>query len=154
MTMDEVIAREAIRQTIASYTIAGDNRDPTLFNPLWADDAVFEFEAFPPLPGFRCQGLGEIHARSATWRPLPIVDPQLRSATFVRHNLTTNHIELTGPDTAKAKTYFMVVTDIGLDHAGHYMDDLVRQGDRWVFAHRRIALVWRSADGCFPPVRR
>ena len=154
MTMDETIAREAIRQTIASYTIAGDDRDPTLFDPLWADDAIFEFEGFPPLPSFRCQGIEEIHARSATWRPLPIVDPDLRSATFVRHNLTTSHIELTGPDTAKAKTYFLVVTDIGLDHAGNYVDELVRKGDRWVFAHRRIALVWRSPDGCFPPVKR
>jgi hypothetical protein len=154
MTMDEFIAHEAIRQTIATYTIAGDNRDPTLFNDLWADDALFEFEAFPPLPGFRCQGAAEIRARSATWKPLPIEDPDLRSATFVRHNLTTCRIELTGPDTARAKTYFLVVTDIGPDHAGNYIDKLVRQGDRWVFAHRQIALVWRSPDGCFPPVKR
>lgn len=154
MTLDEVIAREAIRKTITSYTIAGDNRDPTLFDDLWADDAIFEFEAFDPLPGFSCQGIEDIHARSKTWRPLPIVDPELRSATFVRHNLTTCQIELTGPDTANAKTYFIVYTDIGADHAGNYTDKLVRKGDRWVFAHRKIALVWRSPDGCFPPVKK
>jgi hypothetical protein len=151
MTQDEFLAREAIRKTLADYTIAGDDRDPTLFDPLWAEDALFEFAGFPPVPGFRCQGAAEIRARSAAWTPLPIEAPGLVSATFVRHNLTTCRIELTGPGTARAKTYFMVVTDIGLDHAGNYIDELVRRGDRWLFAHRRVELVWRAPEGIFPP---
>ena len=101
MTLNEAIARENIRQTITNYTIAGDNRDAALFNVLWAEDALFEFE-FPPLPPFRCNG----------------------------------------------------IADIGPDHAGNYIDKLVRQGERWLFAHRRVELVWRSPDSCFPPVKR
>jgi SnoaL-like domain len=153
MTPDEVIARESIRETIANYTIAGDNRDAALFNAQWTEDALFEFE-FPPLPAFRCEGIDQIRARSASWTPLPAKDPALRSATFIRHNLTTCRIELTSQNTANAKTYFIVITDIGLDHAGTYTDKLVRQGNRWLFAHRRVDLNWRSPESCFPPVKR
>lgn len=153
MTLDEVIARESIRQTIANYTIAGDNRDAALFNTLWTDDALFDF-SFPSLPSFRCEGIDQIRARTAAWKQLPDPDPTLRSATFIRHNLTTCQIELTGKDTASAKTYFIVVTDVGPDHAGNYTDQLARRGDRWLFAHRRVDLVWRSPDSCFPPVKR
>jgi ketosteroid isomerase-like protein len=151
--LDEVIARESIRQTIANYTIAGDNRDAALFNTLWTDDALFDF-SFPSLPSFRCEGIDQIRARTAAWKQLPDPDPTLRSATFIRHNLTTCQIELTGKDTASAKTYFIVVTDVGPDHAGNYTDQLARRGDRWLFAHRRVDLVWRSPDSCFPPVKR
>jgi hypothetical protein len=153
MTQEEMIARESIRQTITNYTIAGDNRNAALFNEQWADDALFEF-SFPPLPSFKCQGIAEIHARSAAWTPLPDKDPTMHSATFIRHNLTTCHIELTGKDTAKAKTYFIVMTDIGPDHAGNYTDELVRKGDRWLFKYRRVDLVWRHPDSCFPPVKK
>ena len=62
--------------------------------------------------------------------------------------------ELTGKDTAEAKTYFVVMTDIGPDHAGNYTDELVKKGDRWVFKYRRVDLVWRHPDSCFPPVKR
>jgi hypothetical protein len=153
VTLDEVIARESIRETIANYTIAGDNRDAALFNTLWTDDALFDF-SFPSLPSFRCEGIAQIRARTAAWKHLPDPDPTLRSATFIRHNLTTCQIELTGKDTASAKTYFIVMTDIGTDHAGNYTDKLARQGGRWLFAHRRVDLVWRSPDSCFPPVKR
>jgi len=81
MTLNEAIARENIRQTITNYTIAGDNRDAALFNVLWAEDAIFEFE-FPPLPSFRCNGIAAIRTRSAAWTPLQDNDPTMRSATW------------------------------------------------------------------------
>ncbi len=154
MTLEDMLARESIRETIANYTIAGDTRDAALFNEQWADDALFEF-AFPPLPSFKCQGIAEIQARSATWTPFTKnTDPTMNSASFIRHNLTTCRIELTGKDTAKAKTYFIVITDIGPDHAGNYTDELVKKGDRWLFKYRRVDLVWRHPDSCFPAVKK
>lgn len=152
MTLEELLAREAIRKTIAQYTIAGDRRDASLFDDLWTPDALFEFDGFGPLPGYRCDGIGEIHARSATWKPLADLAPGMRGATFVRHNLTTCRIELTGPETAEALTYFIVMTDVGPDHSGTYTDRLQRQGERWLFTHRRVQLDWRNPDGCFPAV--
>jgi hypothetical protein len=82
------------------------------------------------------------------------MDPSLSLTSFIRHNLTTSEIELVGTDIARATTYFMVVTEIGLDHAGTYTDDLARIGGEWLFTHRRIALDWRSPDSVFPPVER
>ena len=63
---------------------------------------------------------------------------------FVRHQLSTGTIELTGPDTAKARTYFTVYTRIGPDHTGDYIDRYRKVGEQWLIAHRRIRLKWMS----------
>ena len=155
MTQDEVIARESIRQTITNYTIAGDIRDAALFSEQFAEHGTLEFAGFPPVPGFKCEGLEAIRRWTGAWGSLRNVDdPTLRSASFARHNLTTCHIELTGRDTATARTFFIVVTDIGPDHAGTYSDLLVRHDDRWLFARRRIVLDWRAPDSIYPAVKR
>jgi hypothetical protein len=154
MTEDERIAREAIRKTITDYTIAGDSRDAALFNGLWTEAAEFHFAGFPPVPGFHCEGLDDIHRWTAAWdRYRDAGDASVRKATFARHNLTTCHIELTGPDAARARTFFMVVTDIGLDHTGTYTDTLARRGERWLFERREIALDWRAADSIYPALK-
>ena len=153
MTQDESTAIESIRRTITGYTIAGDSRDAEAYHPLFAEDAVLEFAGFPPVPGFRCEGRAEIRARVAGWSPIPGKDPSLSLTGFIRHNLTTCQIAPTGPDTARARTYFIVFTEIGPDHMGTYDDDLIRQGENWLFQHRRIELDWRSPDSLFPPLR-
>lgn len=153
MTLDEVIARESIRDTIAAYTMAGDSRDGDAFVALFADHAVLEFAGYPPLPGFRNEGKEEIRQRISSWSSIPGEDPSMRNTSFIRHNLTTSRISLTGRDTARARTYFVVFTDIGPDHAGSYSDELVREGDRWLFAHRHVALDWRSPGSLFPALK-
>lgn len=153
MTRDESHAIEAVRQTITGYTIAGDSRDAEAYHPLFAEDAVLEFAGFPPVPGFRCEGRAEIRARVAGWSPVPGEDASLSRTRFIRHNLTTCQIAITGPDTARARTYFIVFTEIGQDHMGTYDDRFVRRGDDWLFEHRRIALDWRSPESLFPPLR-
>ena len=153
MTLDDVIARESIRQTIAGYTVAGDSRDGASFVALFTDDAILEFAGFPPVPGFRAEGVEALRQRTASWSSVPGQDPSLRKTTFIRHNLTTCRIELTGDGGASAKTYFVVFTDIGPDHSGTYTDRLVRRGNRWQFAHRSIALDWRSPDSLFPALK-
>jgi len=153
MTQDERTAIESIRQTINGYNIAGDSRDGAAFHPLFAEDAVLEFDGFAPVPGFRSEGREEIRARTASWSPLPGEDPSLSLTRFIRHNLTTCQIVLTGPDGARAKTYFIVFTEIGADHMGTYTDEFVRQGERWLFRHRRITLDWRSPESVFPPLK-
>jgi hypothetical protein len=152
MTLDEMLAREGIRKTIHRYNAAGDARDGRTFSKLFADEAILEFDGFGPVPGFRSEGIDAIRARTATWSSDPGEDPSLSLTSFIRHNLTTCLIELSGPDRATARTYFVVLTDIGPDHAGTYTDTLVRRGEDWLFAHRRIALDWRSPDSIFPPL--
>ena len=140
MTQDERNAIENIRRTITSYTAAGDSRNAAAYHPLWDEDALLEFDGFPPVPAFRCQGRNEIRARTASWSAVPGKDPSLKLTRFIRHNLTTCHIELTGPASARARTYFIVYTEIGPDHMGTYDDEFARRGDEWLFRHRRIAL--------------
>jgi hypothetical protein len=153
MTEDEQTAIAGIRRTITAYTIAGDSRDAEAYHPLFAEDAVLEFAGFGPVPGFRCEGRSAIRTRTASWSAEPGKDPSLRLTGFIRHNLTTCEIVPTGPDTARARTYFLVFTEIGPDHMGTYDDDLVRSGADWLFRRRRIALDWRSPDSLFPPLR-
>lgn len=153
MTERECAAIEAVRRTINSYTIAGDSRNGALFGTLWAHDAVLEFEGFPPVPGFRCEGVDEIRSRTASWNPDPAKDPSFAKTRFIRHNLTTSLIELTGPETARARTYFIVFTEIGQDHMGSYNDEFAQVGERWLFAHRRILVDWRAENSLFPPLK-
>jgi hypothetical protein len=152
MIDDNATTIEAIRRTITGYTIAGDSRNAEAYHPLFAEDAILEFAGFPPVPGFRCEGRAEIRARTASWTLEPGKDPSLSRTRFIRHNLTTCQITPTGPDTAWARTYFIVFTEIGPDHMGTYDDELVRHGERWLFQHRHIALDWRSPDSLFPPL--
>jgi hypothetical protein len=152
VTHDEAIAREAIRKTINAYTIAGDSRLPEVFHPLWAEDAILEFAGFPPVPGFRREGRDAIRGGTASWSNVPGEDPSLTRTSFIRHNLTSCRIELTGTGTARARTYFIVFTELGPDHMGVYSDDLVREGDEWLFRHRQITLDWRAPGSLFPPV--
>jgi SnoaL-like protein len=154
MGLDDVIARESIRHTINSYTVTADCRDAEGFVALWAEDAIFEFAGFPPLPGFRNEGIEDFRRMVSSWSSTPGADPSRRRTSFVRHNLTTCRINLTGPDSARARTYFIVHTDIGPDHSGFYDDELVRQRERWLFAHRQVALDWRSPNSLFPPLER
>jgi len=152
MTEEERCAIEAIRRTIHSYNIAGDSRNAALYTPLWAEGALLEFAGFPPVPGFSCKGAKEIAARTEAWSPDPTIDPSFARTKFIRHNLTTSLITLTGPDTATARTYFLVMTEIGQDHCGTYDDELAYRDGRWLFRHRRIALDWRSPESLFPPI--
>lgn len=152
MTQEECIAIEGVRKTIHSYTIAGDSRNAKMFAPLWAADAILEFDGFDPVPGFRCEGAENITERTQSWSPEPGKDPSLSLTPFIRHNLTSSLIDLDGKDKAMARTYFIVHTAIGPDHSGTYDDTFVREGNAWLFSHRRIRLDWRSANSLFPPL--
>jgi hypothetical protein len=154
MTPEEATAVAAVRRTIHAYSAAGDARDAALYRTLWAEDAVLDFAGFGPVPAFRCEGAADIAARTAAWVQPAEQDPSIAPAGFIRHNLTTCHSELTGADTAQARTYFLAMTRIGPDHAGVYADRLVRRGTDWLFAERRITLDWRSPESLFPPLPR
>lgn len=139
MTFEDMLDREAIRQTMATYTINGDRGRLASLAAAFAPDGVLEF------PGVRAQGAAQIESvLSAPGRPR---DPR---HSFTRHNLTSSLIDLAG-DEASGRTYFQVVTDIGLDHQGHYADRFVRTADGWRLAHRQVRIDWQAADSVYPP---
>jgi hypothetical protein len=142
MSIEEAVAREHIRDTMARYNIAGDRRDLKAFVAVFAEDAIFES------PIFTFNGRAEIEAKlSVNW----FITPTRPVAKFSRHNLTTCQIDLTGPRTAKSRAYYMVVTDLGPDHSGYYVDEFREENGRWLIAHRGVCMEWCHPDSLFVP---
>lgn len=149
MTVDELLAREAIRHTLASYNAAGDRLRIEDFLAVFTEDAVLESLGASPGEGFRCDGRDAIRTWMTDFSSRPGRPPGVEAPKFVRHHLTTSLVELTGPETAKGRTYFAVYTQIGPDHAGVYSDVFRKTGDRWLIAERRIRTEWRAPDSLF-----
>lgn len=147
MTLEELLIRESIRQTMTNYTMAGDRLRTEDFVAAFTEDGILESEGVPQSDAFRYQGREELRQWFSRWRAAkPTQGPK---ATFIRHHLSTSQIEITGPDTARARTYWVAYTDIGADHCGHYLDDFRKVGERWLIAHRRVRLDWRSSNSLF-----
>ena len=143
MTVDELLAREAIRHTLASYNVAGDRARADEFAEVFTEDGVLETGSF------RQEGRERIRQWMSGAGRDPDAAPRAKAVSFVRHNITTCQIDITGPDTAKARTYYVVFTDIGPDHSGYYVDDFRRVGERWLISHRKARLDWRAPESTF-----
>ncbi len=134
----ELEAREQIRDTIARYAHSVDGGRFDDLVGLFDEDGVLEVEGEPPHRG-----------RSAIREFVTGTGRDLAAGTGaprIRHHVTNVLIELDGPDRARARCYFLAVTDRGVDHWGRYRDELVRgPGGGWRFAHRRV-----RTDGAAP----
>jgi len=144
MTLDELLAREAIRHTLACYNMAGDRARVDDFVAVFTEDAELEIVSRKPGATQVIRGREAIRAWLAGFGGGDAGSPARERPQFVRHHLTTCQIDLTGPDTARARTYFHVYTQIGPDHAGHYADEFRRVGDRWLIFRRSARTDWHS----------
>ncbi len=145
MTIDDLLAREAIRHTMHSYNIAGDSLRWSEFVALFTEDGILELQAFRNIEAFRHEGRDALRAWSeGHGRMRETAQKKGGEGAFVRHQLSTSKIDLTGPDTAQARTYFTVYTQIGPDHTGDYIDRYRKIEDQWLIAHREIRLRWMS----------
>lgn len=149
MTLDELLAREAIRDTMAKYNTAGDRLKVDEFCACFAEDGIIESERAPGDYLFRFVGREAIREWQTRWRDRAPADDTVHGATFVRHHLATSKIELTGPDTAIARTYWVAWTDIGPDHSGYYLDDFRKVGEQWLIDRRRVRLDWSAPGSLF-----
>ena len=149
MTVDELLAREAIRDTMAKYNTSGDRLKVQDYVDCFTDDGIMESEFVAEDKAFRYEGKAEILAWQKRWLDRDPDAPAIHRSKFIRHHLSTSKIDITGPDTAKARTYWVAYTDIGPDHAGYYLDDFRKVGDRWLIAHRRVRLDWESPDSLY-----
>lgn len=149
MTVEELLAREAIRDTLAKYNVSGDRLKVEDYVACFTEDGVIESQGVPGEQAFRYAGRTEIFAWQDRWRRREPGDGAVHGATFARHHLSTCKIDLTGPDSARVRTYWVAWTDIGADHAGYYLDDFRKVGEEWLIAHRRVRLDWTSPDSLF-----
>jgi hypothetical protein len=150
MTLEELLIHESIRETMAGYTMAGDRLRAEDMMAVFTEDGILESEGVPESDAFRYEGREAVGQWLKRWRQQPAeAAPQEAKATFVRHHLSTSQIEITGPRSARARTYWVAYTDIGPDHCGHYLDVFRKVGDQWLIEHRKVRLDWRSPQSLF-----
>ncbi|MBV1916943.1 MAG: nuclear transport factor 2 family protein [Sphingomonadaceae bacterium] len=153
MTVDELLAREAIRDTLAKYNVSGDAMKTEDYAACFTRDGIIESMDREGGAGIHYEGRDAILAWQNAWKNTPkgaeTTTSVQRRAKFVRHNLTTCKIDLTGPDTAKARTYWVVLTDVGPDHSGVYLDEFRKEDGQWLIAHRVVRTDWFSPDSKF-----
>jgi uncharacterized protein (TIGR02246 family) len=124
----ELVAREAIRETVAAYAHCADSGRFEDFAALFAVDGVLEVRGEEPL-----------HGRDAIRAFLQGVGTDLSAATAVptiRHHVSNLTIDVVSPSEARGGCYFLAITGHGVDHWGRYRDRYVPDGDKWLFAHR------------------
>ncbi len=138
MELWELTAREAIRHTVASYAHCADRGRFDELALLFATDGMLEVHGEPPHAG-----------RNAIRSFLGAVKVDLVATPnpHIRHNVTNLLIDIASPTEATGSSYFMVVTEAGLDHWGRYRDRYVPDGDRWLFAHRYVRTDGMVPDG-------
>ncbi|MFV8819832.1 nuclear transport factor 2 family protein [Haliea sp. E17] len=137
MNIEELLARESIRQTMARYSIAGDDFDADEYITCFTADAVMEFVNFPGIGDLKLEGREAIYEFVSGWfgavqrgeTPVP--------GGFMRHNLTTCRIDLDGADAARSRTYCVVFNTNGAESSGVYTDQWRREGAHWLLEHRR-----------------
>jgi hypothetical protein len=149
MDVDDLIARESVRDLVARYNGYGDSGRFDELAELFAPEAVMEIVQ---LSGalVRHEGreaIGQIFSRVSDRVSGRQGDPP----SYIRHNTATHVIDLVDADHARGRCYFVVYMSHGLDHWGRYVDDYRRVEGRWVFAHRKVYVEGRAADSWFVP---
>ncbi len=139
MNLEALLAREAIRHTMATYSVAGDEFDTETYLDCFTEDAVLEFAEFPGVGELRLEGRDAIREFVAGWFEAVTSGAAPLPGKFMRHHITTCRINLEGPDTARAVSYCMEYNANGAEHCGVYTDSFRREGERWLIASRRWA---------------
>jgi hypothetical protein len=139
--MWELVAREQIRDTLARYNWSGDAGALDGLVETFCPDGVLEIRGSDPLRGRSAiaEFLGGVTAKVA-------VDVGLGVKPIVRHNVANVLFTELAPGQARVKSYFTVVTHIGLDHCGRYRDILVPEDGTWLIKHRQVSTDWAAPD--------
>jgi ketosteroid isomerase-like protein len=135
MTLDEMMAREGIRDTIALVSHAGDRLDIATYVAAYTPDGVLEFRQHQQKGR---DAIREFMERGAASR-------RANRAHFFRHNVTSTRIQLVAADLAQVYSYYHVYSQVGPDHFGDYRDTFQKHGDRWLIKHRLVGLTWVSS---------
>ncbi len=149
MTLADLLAREAIRDTLAKYNVSGDRLKVDDYAACFTEDGIMQSERAPGDFIFRYVGREEIRAWQNRWRNREPGQDVVHGASFVRHHISTCKIDLTSASTATVRTYWVAWTDIGPDHNGVYLDEFRKVGDDWLIALRRVRRDWSAPDSLF-----
>lgn len=143
MEIWEVIAREEIRDLVTRYNSNGDTGRFEQVMELFADDAVMD------VPGGERRGKEEILTIfTGTRQRLGAAD--VVGPAYVRHHTATHQIDLIDETHATGRCYYKVISPIGVDHWGRYIDEYRKVDGRWMFARRKVTNEGQSPGSLFP----
>lgn len=136
MGPSELTAREQVRDLIARYTWAADRGRFDEVADCFAEQGVLDVGDH----GGRWTGRTEIARQltSVAARVAERADTTGARPGPVHHHVSSTQLsDITG-SSMSARSYFLVITSVGVDHWGRYLDNLEREEDRWVFAERIV----------------
>jgi ketosteroid isomerase-like protein len=143
LTIEELLVREAVRDTYARYNHAGDRGQLAELAACFAEDGVLEVRN-----RFTATGRDAIVTSLKTVAgELTHHEPPPGTHHIVRHyvaNLLFTHVS---PTRIESSAYYVVFFADAPDHWGRYRDVLVPVDDRWLFAHRYVTVDGGRAEG-------
>ena len=140
--------RETIEHVLSRANIGFELSDPDMFASAFAEDGVYELASDKPVFGYqKLLYTGRADVRTIITDRLERAknaDPKTLSydpASLRRYNRNSDElIEITGPDTARHISTWLVVmktnVDIHMSAVGRYEDDLVKRNGEWLIAKR------------------
>jgi len=133
------LIRESVRQTLADYTAGTDRNRIEDVAGCFAPEGSLTFTGGEPMvgPSAIAAGLRAQVSRFAE-NPVPL--------THVRHHVSSVRFGLVTRERVEVSSYYLALTDIGVDHWGRYRDVLVPVDGRWLFAAREAIAEGFSAD--------
>lgn len=139
MEIWEMKIRESVRQTLADYTAGTDRNRIEDVAACFAPNGSLKFTGGEPMVG-PAAIVAELNAQVTRFaeNPLPL--------THVRHHVSTVRFGAVARDRVEVGSYFLALTNIGVDHWGRYRDVLIPVDDRWLFATREAIADGFSAD--------
>ena len=138
MDLEELLARESVRDLVARYNAGADVGRFDEVVALFAPDAVLE------IPGETFEGRDAIAGLFRRTRDRVLETPASGGKPHLRHYTATLQIDVDGADDAHSRCYYLVLMAHGLDHWGRYIDRFRRVDGVWRFAHRKVTTDGRS----------
>lgn len=138
---EEALACHQIHKTLTAYNVAGDRFRLEELAAQFTEDGVLKFS------GQVAHGRAEIIQKLSTGGRYKGESSKPGGGrgpiTKVRHNLTTSQIQVNG-DEATGRTYFIVMTNHGVDQQGVYVDRLRKTAEGWRIAEREVRIDWQA----------
>ena len=141
MNLEMLAAREGIRYTISIYNQAVDRGAYQDLGVVFATDGEMIISESTSFKGR--ENIIESLSAGAIKRGVG------QNGNFQRHSLGNSIINVIDANNAKSIHFIMVMTELGFDHSGVYIDDFVRVGDRWLIKTRRANMEWARPDSRF-----
>lgn len=152
MTLEQLLAREGIRDLVARYNSYSDTgRFEPLFE-LFAEHSAMETTG---ADGVKTTWDGRENVKLIFTGAHQRIETRTdaAAAAYIRHFTATHQIDLIegDPDHASGRCYFAVIMANGLDHWGRYVDRYIRIGGDWKFERRSVTIDGRSETSWFAP---